>query len=294
MVVVNANYAFESNNKKNSNISSMKKEQPKVVVGAFIFNDKDELILTKQPKWNNNFSIPGGGVEYGEDLVSAVKREVKEELNLRIKDIELLSVNEAVDLKDAYKGEDKHLVFINYKARAKKVDNIKLDKKGTEYVWKKPKNWLGEKKINKSVKEVIKSKLMEDDDYKNMYLRALADYQNLLKRSADEKQEFAKYANEQLLMDILPVYDNLKVSLVHIDAEAQGNGWAEGIKYVVKQFKDFLNGVGVEEIETVDQKFDHNTMEALEGEGEKVVKELKAGYKLKGKVIVPAKVVVGS
>ena len=155
---------------------------------------------------------------------------------------------------------------------------------------------MGEKKIKHAKIKSKKVKKLSDkekcEDLNNKYKRALADYQNLLKRTDTEKQEFIKYANERLLYEILPVYDNLKISLSHIDEEARGNGWAEGIKYVVKQFKDILNNLGVEEIKTSNEKFDHNTMEAVEGKGEKVKKEVKAGYKLSGKVIIPAKVIV--
>lgn len=130
------------------------------------------------------------------------------------------------------------------------------------------------------------------EELENKYKRALADYQNLVKQSAKEKREFVKYANEQLLLDIIPVYDNLKTSLLHIDEESDKNGWAQGVKYVIKQFKDILENYGVEEIKTVGEKFDPQTMEALEGEGEKVKKELKPGYKLNGKVMIAARVAV--
>lgn len=130
------------------------------------------------------------------------------------------------------------------------------------------------------------------EELENKYKRALADYQNLVKQSAKEKQEFVKYANEQLLLEMIPVYDNLKTSLLHIDKESDKNGWAQGVKYVIKQFKDVLENSGVEEIKTVGEKFDPETMEALEGKGEKVKKELKAGYKLNGKVIIAARVIV--
>lgn len=130
----------------------------------------------------------------------------------------------------------------------------------------------------------------EKIDYKDKYLRALADYQNLIKRTNQEKQEFAKFANEQFLLEVLPVYDNLKTALDHTDKEVESNGWAEGIRYVVKQFKDFLENNGVEEITAFGEKFDHQTMEALKGEGDRVKKVLKAGYRLRGKVIVAAKV----
>jgi molecular chaperone GrpE len=142
-------------------------------------------------------------------------------------------------------------------------------------------------------KQSIKKKTIKIEEYIEMedrYKRALADYQNLQKRSIEEKNDFAKYANENLLHEILPIYDNLKISLLHINEEANQNGWAEGIKYVIKQFKEVLKNAGVEEIETEGKKFDINTMEAIEGKGEKVKKEIKPGYKLNGKVIIAAKV----
>ena len=122
--------------------------------------------------------------------------------------------------------------------------------------------------------------------------RALADYQNLIKQQAKEKQEFVKFANEQLLYEILPVYDNLKTSVVHFKEDGNQSSWLEGIKYVVKQFADALKNIGIEEVLTEGKEFDYNTMEALEGEGKKIKKEVKSGYKLNGKVIIPAKVIL--
>lgn len=143
--------------------------------------------------------------------------------------------------------------------------------------------------------------MSEEKKYKELedkYKRALADYQNLTKQTAKEKQEFAKYANERFLCEILPVYDNLKMAIEHSD-ENNHDKWLEGVKYVIKQFKTVLESAGVEEIKTVGEKFDHNTMEAISSEETddksldgQVVREIKAGYKLNGKVIEPAKVAV--
>lgn len=151
------------------------------------------------------------------------------------------------------------------------------------------------KKDNDKKEENRKQATEAVEDYnelKNKYQRALADYQNLLKRTAQEKEEFAKYANEQLLLDMIPVYDNLKTSLKHTDDTVESNGWAEGIRYVVKQFKDTLENLGVREIKTVGEKFDPELMEALGGRGRRVREEVKAGYILNGKVIIPAKVIL--
>ena len=133
------------------------------------------------------------------------------------------------------------------------------------------------------------SEKYEELEYK--YKRALADYQNLLKQTAREKQEFAQYANELLLHEIIPVYDNLKMALTHSD-EKNHDQWLEGVKHVLNQFRSILDNLGVEEIKTKGEKFDHHTMEAVEGKGKRVKKEIKPGYKLNGKVIIPAKVIL--
>lgn len=150
------------------------------------------------------------------------------------------------------------------------------------------------KSIKKNKKHFDKKKKKEDkisyEEMEGRYKRALADYQNLLKRGMEEKQEFIKYANERLILEMLPVYDNLKESLKHVDKKAQESGWAEGIKFVVKQFKDALTSLGVSEIEIKNKKFDSNKMEAIEGKGEKVKSIIKSGYELNGKVIIPARV----
>ncbi len=132
------------------------------------------------------------------------------------------------------------------------------------------------------------------NDSEQKYLRALADYQNLLKQSAKDKTEFVKYAISDFLQDILPVYDHLKISISNLDSQEMKSPWAVGVSYVLKQFKDVLATHGVEEIKAVGEKFDHNFMEASSGEGEVVTQELQTGYKLNGRVIRPSKVVVSS
>jgi molecular chaperone GrpE len=271
--------------------SNEEKKYPKATVGAFIFNDKGELFLMKSPKWQNKYVCPGGGIEYGEKMVDSLRREVKEETNMRIDDIKFLGVSEGINLGDEYSKKEKHLLFLNYKAVLKGRPDIKLNEEAIKYYWLKPKEWL-KKDLNLYTRKVLEEYLLEGDDLEGKYLRALADYQNLLKRTAEEKKEFAKYANESLLREFLPVYDNLKISMRHVDEQAGKNGWAEGIKYVIKQFKDALSSMGVSEIETVGKKFDPAIMEALEGRGEKVKEEVRPGYLLNGKVVVPARVVL--
>lgn len=161
-------------------------------------------------------------------------------------------------------------------------------------LWIRPKAEFLEEVDVKGVKKPRFEFVREEevDSWENKYLRALADYQNLLKTTAGERENFVKYAVGDFLQDLLPVYDHLKMSLAGLSEEEINNAWAIGVRHVLKQFKDVLEARGVEEIKTAGEKFDHNLMEAVDGQGETVKQEVMPGYKLNGKVIRPAKVVV--
>lgn len=136
----------------------------------------------------------------------------------------------------------------------------------------------------------------EELDHK--YKLALADYQNLLKQTAKERRDLALYANEALILEMIPVYDNLKLTLQHYPPNGDAQ-WLIGLQHVIQQFKKTLEDAGVKEIETTDKKFDHNVMEAVETretkdkkQDEMVAELLKGGYQLYEKVIIPARVAV--
>jgi molecular chaperone GrpE len=151
---------------------------------------------------------------------------------------------------------------------------------------------MAEKK-DKPIKENHQEKVI---DLENKYKRALADYQNLSKQTAQDKADFARYANESLVRDFIPVYDYLKLSLIHAPADDK---WLQGVKHVLNQFKKVLTDAGVAEIEALGKPFDHSLMEAIENEettdetkDNLVAKELTTGYTLNGKVIIPSRVAV--
>jgi len=160
-----------------------------------------------------------------------------------------------------------------------------------------------EKKKNddKQEEELIKTETEEKEnnwqkekqELENLYKRALADYQNLIKSSAKEKSEILKYSLAGFLTEILPIYDNLKTAINTLTPEEQNNSWVDGLKFVIKQFQEVFLANGVKEIKTVGEKFDYNIMEAIEGEGDVVIKEIRPGYMLNDKVIIAARVIVG-
>jgi len=272
---------------------------PRIIVGSFIFNNKGELLLIKSPAWNNKYTCVGGKVEFAETIERAVKRETKEETNLSISDINFLGVSEAPKLNKEYKKDNKHLVFLNYKCRADKVGKIKLNEEATEFKWLKPGEWIKENNVSRFTKDVIESKLINQESFEAKYMRALADYQNLLRQSSQDKEEFAKFANERILTEILPIYDNLRLVVEQNSNGEKQDAWFEGVKYLAKQMAEFLENAGVKKIETLGKKFNYNTMEAVESEDvddkkkdDIVGRELKAGYTFYEKVILPARVAV--
>jgi molecular chaperone GrpE len=146
----------------------------------------------------------------------------------------------------------------------------------------------------KPVEETAEEKILrlesELKDANDKYLRALAEMQNLIKRQALDKEDFVKYANQEVISEFLMVYDHLKLSISSLPEAEKNNNWVKGVELTIRQFHDLLIVNGVEEIKTTGDKFDPNTMEAVEGKGEKVLKEIMAGYKLNGKVIRAARV----
>ena len=238
----------------------------------------------------------------GEKVEDTVKREVKEETNLDLEKLEMIGVTDGLEL-GKNSSNYKHLVFIDYKVIVKNAGDVELNEEGEGYEWHTLDEWLtkDKKEFAPYNYEVIKElkDLEKKDNFEGKYKRALADYQNLLKQTAREKEEFGQFAKERFLQEILPVYDNLKISLQHIDEETSKNSWLEGIKHIVNQFKGVLTDLGVTEIKTVGEKFDHSSMHAVENKetADKkkdgtVARELQSGYKLSGKVIREARVVV--
>lgn len=135
------------------------------------------------------------------------------------------------------------------------------------------------------------------DEFEEKYLRSLAESQNVLKQTAKEKEEFRQFAQIRFIEQVLPVYDNLKISMDHVGDEK--SPWVQGVEYVVKQFGDVLKQFGVIEIETLGHKFNHSEMEAVSEEETldkkavgHVAKQVTPGYKLSNRLIRAARVVV--
>jgi len=127
--------------------------------------------------------------------------------------------------------------------------------------------------------------------------RARADYENLQKQSQKKQQEIAGNVKKDLINSLLPVLRSFTQAFKSVPEEKKDNAWIQGFEFIQKQFKDILNQWGIEQIQTIGQKFDPNMHEAVgreesEEKSEIIIKEVMPGYMLNGQVIVFAKVIV--
>ncbi len=127
--------------------------------------------------------------------------------------------------------------------------------------------------------------------------RAQADLINYKKRQQELMSEFRQFSISDLISQVLPILDNFSLALAHMPKELEGNEWVKGVMHIKTQLEKFLLDNGIEEIKSLGEKFDPAIHECIsQEESEKkdlVIKELAKGYKLNGKMIRPAKVVVG-
>ena len=155
-------------------------------------------------------------------------------------------------------------------------------------------------KIRHAQEKALEEEKAKYAELNDKYLRLQAEFDNYRKRTAKEKIEMSATASESVIKDILPVLDNLELAIKNM--EQNGNeADIQGITSIYRLFKDILKKRGVEEIVAMDAEFNTDEHEALtlspapdESKKGKVIFVDKNGYKLNGKVIRFARVVVGN
>jgi phosphoglycolate phosphatase-like HAD superfamily hydrolase/ADP-ribose pyrophosphatase YjhB (NUDIX family) len=109
---------------------------PLSTVGGLIFNGKGEVLMLRTHKWSNKWGIPGGKIKWGETSEAALKREIKEETNLRVTDIRFVLVQDCIHSKEFYR--DAHFVLLNYTCRVMGKADVKLNHEAQEFRWLTP------------------------------------------------------------------------------------------------------------------------------------------------------------
>lgn len=129
---------------------------------------------------------------------------------------------------------------------------------------------------------------------KNKYLYLYADFENYKKRAIKERSDVIKFGSEPLMRDLLLIKDNLERALLHTEST---DALVEGLKMVESEMKKTLERFGLAEVKSVGEKFDPLLHEAVgqepHDEEGAIVREHQKGYSLHGRLVRPAKVVIG-
>lgn len=156
---------------------------------------------------------------------------------------------------------------------------------------------LQEQDAAASERALISELEVKCQEYLSGWQRARADYENLQKETAKKTEALGNFIKANLLLEILPIYDDYKLALQHLPQEHQATKWASGFFHIKKEFEQFLKSAEVEEIKTIGQQFNPELHEAVSSEASaeatgQIIKEIRAGYQFKDEVIRPSQVVV--
>lgn len=107
----------------------MEKQMPQVVVGCFIVNDKNEILLVHSYKWPGKWVVMGGHIEWGETMAAAAEREAMEEVGLKVKFVRVIEIAEFIFDPDFH--ERKHFIAMQSECKVvgdatPKIDNDEI------------------------------------------------------------------------------------------------------------------------------------------------------------------------
>jgi len=137
-------------------------------------------------------------------------------------------------------------------------------------------------------------------EWKDKFLRLASEFENYKKRTTKEKSDLVNFANEQVLVQILPVLDDFDRTLKVLDSSDNMEAIKKGIEMVSKNLQRALQKSGLEQVDCHLQEFDADIHEAIGSlpvenpeHKNKIIEVLEPGYKLNGKIIRYAKVLTG-
>ncbi len=134
--------------------------------------------------------------------------------------------------------------------------------------------------------------------YKEQLLRTAADFDNFRKRTRRELVDAERRGRDDLLKELLPIFDNLERAVAHAESTSDVKALADGIGLVMRQFVDTLGKVGIERVKTTGTPFDPSVHEAIQHLETSdfppgcIAAEVQAGYRDSERLVRPAMVVV--
>jgi len=136
--------------------------------------------------------------------------------------------------------------------------------------------------------------------YKDLFLRKAADFENFKRRTENEISALAKFANEDMVLAFLPVVDDIERALRSAPADEGSSSLRKGIELILQKITKVLESNGVKPMDTVGKVFDvnfHDVLLQIEKPGVEphtIIEEVERGYSMHEKVIRHAKVVVAA
>lgn len=186
----------------------------------------------------------------------------------------------------------------NIEINDENVENNVNSDDNTEDTSSNTDNSAEEKTTELTVEEQLEAAKKEVEQYKDKYLRAVAEFDNYRKRTLKEKAELLLNGSEKAVCAFLPILDDFERAIA--DKTEDVNAIKEGVQIIFNKFNKTLESLGVRKIETEGKDFDvdfHEAVAMVPGMGDdkkgKVIDCVQTGYQLNDKVIRHAKVAVG-
>ena len=186
----------------------------------------------------------------------------------------------------------------NIEINDENVDKNVVSEENTENASAKADNSADEMTAEPTIEEQLEAVKKEVEQYKDKYLRAVAEFDNYRKRTLKEKAELLLNGSEKAVCAFLPILDDFERAIA--DKTEDVNAIKEGRQIIFNKFNKTLESLGVKKIETEGKDFDvdfHEAVAMVPGMGDdkkgKVIDCVQTGYQLNDKVIRHAKVAVG-
>lgn len=186
----------------------------------------------------------------------------------------------------------------NIEINDENVDKNVVSEENTENASAKADNSADEMTAEPTIEEQLEAAKKEVEQYKDKYLRAVAEFDNYRKRTLKEKAELLLNGSEKTVCAFLPILDDFERAIA--DKTEDVNAIKEGMQIIFNKFNKTLESLGVKKIETEGKDFDvdfHEAVAMVPGMGDdkkgKVIDCVQTGYQLNDKVIRHAKVAVG-